>query len=83
MCKFEQQHRGYLLARAVCNCMATGLVALGGHPDNPYAWMVFDGCYRSVFYHGHEITELFDHTQDPWNSTTPGSRQATRPASCS
>jgi hypothetical protein len=27
--------------------------------------MVFDGRYKSVFYHGHDIAELFDHEADP------------------
>ncbi len=39
--------------------------AMGGHPDNTHASMVFDGRYKSVFYHGHALAELFDHAQDP------------------
>ena len=27
--------------------------------------MVFDGRYKSVFYHGHELAELFDSVADP------------------
>jgi len=39
--------------------------AMGGHADHSQASMVFDGRYKSVFYHGHELAELFDHQQDP------------------
>jgi len=39
--------------------------AMGGHQDNTHASMVFDGRYKSVFYHGHSIAELFDHADDP------------------
>jgi arylsulfatase A-like enzyme len=39
--------------------------AMGGHPDNTHASMVFDGRYKSIFYHGHDIAELFDHAEDP------------------
>ena len=39
--------------------------AMAGHHDNTHASMVFDGRYKSVFYHGHALAELFDHAQDP------------------
>jgi len=39
--------------------------AMGGHADQTHASMVFDGRYKSVFYHGHDIAELFDHAHDP------------------
>jgi len=39
--------------------------AMGGHPDGTHASMVFDGRYKSVFYHGHDIAEIFDHASDP------------------
>ncbi len=39
--------------------------AMGGHADRSHASMVFDGRYKSVFYHGHDLAELFDHTHDP------------------
>ncbi|MFM7343072.1 MAG: sulfatase [Betaproteobacteria bacterium] len=39
--------------------------AMGGHADHSQASMVFDGRYKSVFYHGHDLVELFDHQQDP------------------
>ncbi len=39
--------------------------AMGGHPDGSHASMVFDGRYKSVFYHGHDLAELFDHQNDP------------------
>jgi len=40
--------------------------AMGGHPDHSHGTMVFDGRYKSVFYHGHPaLAELFDHTADP------------------
>jgi predicted heme/steroid binding protein len=38
---------------------------MGGHPDHSQASMVFDGRYKSVFYHGHDLAELFDHENDP------------------
>ena len=39
--------------------------AMGGHADATHASMVFDGRYKSVFYHGHDLAELFDHSNDP------------------
>jgi len=39
--------------------------AMGGHPDATHASMVFDGRYKSIFYHGHDLAELFDHAHDP------------------
>jgi len=39
--------------------------AMGGHADHSQASMVFDGRYKSVFYHGHDLAELFDHQEDP------------------
>jgi len=39
--------------------------AMGGHADQTHASMVFDGRYKSIFYHGHDLAELFDHAQDP------------------
>ena len=39
--------------------------AMGGHADHSQASMVFDGRYKSVFYHGHDLAELFDHQLDP------------------
>lgn len=39
--------------------------AMGGHPDHTHASMVFDGRYKSIFYHGHDLAELFDHEEDP------------------
>jgi arylsulfatase A-like enzyme len=39
--------------------------AMGGHRDHSQASMVFDGRYKSVFYHGHDLAELFDHENDP------------------
>jgi hypothetical protein len=27
--------------------------------------MVFDGRYKSIFYHGHDLAELFDSAEDP------------------
>jgi len=39
--------------------------AMGGHADATHASMVFDGRYKSIFYHGHDVAELFDHRNDP------------------
>ena len=39
--------------------------AMGGHRDHSQASMVFDGRYKSAFYHGHDLAELFDHENDP------------------
>lgn len=39
--------------------------AMGGHADATHASMVFDGRYKSIFYHGHDLAELFDHHHDP------------------
>jgi len=39
--------------------------AMGGHADHSHASMVFDGRYKSVFYHGHDLAELFDSVEDP------------------
>ena len=33
--------------------------------DHSHASMVFDGRYKSVFYHGHDLAELFDQREDP------------------
>jgi hypothetical protein len=39
--------------------------AMGGHADHSHASMVFDGRYKSIFYHGHDLAELFDSREDP------------------
>jgi len=39
--------------------------AMGGHADHTHASMVFDGRYKSIFYHGHDLAELFDSAEDP------------------
>ena len=39
--------------------------AMGGHADHSHASMVFDGRYKSIFYHGHDLAELFDAQEDP------------------
>ena len=39
--------------------------AMGGHADHSHASMVFDGRHKSIFYHGHDLAELFDAQEDP------------------
>ena len=39
--------------------------AMGGHADHSHASRVFDGRYKSIFYHGHDLAELFDSREDP------------------
>ena len=41
--------------------------AIGGpqHTDHTHGSMVFDGRYKSVVYHGHQIGELYDLQDDP------------------
>jgi arylsulfatase len=39
--------------------------AMGGHDNNTHASMVFDGRFKSIFYHGHNIAEIFDLDNDP------------------
>ena len=44
---------------------ALGVNTMGGHADHSHASMVFDGRYKSIFYHGHDLAELFDSREDP------------------
>ena len=39
--------------------------SIGGHPDHSHGSMVFDGRFKSIVYHGHEVGEIFDHASDP------------------
>jgi arylsulfatase len=39
--------------------------AVGGHPDHTHATMVFDGRWKSIVYHGHQVGELYDLGNDP------------------
>lgn len=41
--------------------------SIGGprHTDHTHGSMVFDGRYKSVVYHGHQVGELYDLQQDP------------------
>jgi arylsulfatase A-like enzyme len=41
--------------------------AIGGpqHTDHSHGSMVFDGRYKSVVYHGHDIGEIYDLENDP------------------
>ena len=34
-------------------------------PDGTHGSMVFDGRYKSIFYHGHDVGEIYDLENDP------------------
>ena len=51
-------------------------------PDGTHATMYFDGRYKSVIYHGHDLGELYDLEQDPreccdlWNDESSATLKA-------